>query len=99
MLLKYWDEAFIAATYLINRSPTKTLDFSSNHETLFRKNPTMLASGPLGVPTDPISGPATHISFNSAPNNEYSWVIAIFTRGLSALIFLVVVFTYPVMWY
>jgi IS30 family transposase len=29
MPLKYWDEAFLAATYLINRLPTKTLYFSS----------------------------------------------------------------------
>jgi hypothetical protein len=29
MPLKYWDEAFLAATYLINRLPTKILDFSS----------------------------------------------------------------------
>jgi IS30 family transposase len=26
---KYWDEAFLAATYLINRLPTKVLDYSS----------------------------------------------------------------------
>jgi hypothetical protein len=29
MSLKYWDEAFLTATYLINRLPTKTLKFSS----------------------------------------------------------------------
>jgi hypothetical protein len=29
MPLKYWDEAFLAATYLINRLPTKILDFCS----------------------------------------------------------------------
>jgi hypothetical protein len=27
--LKYWDEAFLAATYLINRLPTKVLCFST----------------------------------------------------------------------
>jgi IS30 family transposase len=30
MSLKYWDEAFLAATYLINHLPTKVLDFSSS---------------------------------------------------------------------
>jgi hypothetical protein len=28
MPLKYWDEAFLAATYLINRLPTKVIHFS-----------------------------------------------------------------------
>jgi IS30 family transposase len=35
--LKYWDEAFLAATYLINLLPTKILDFSSPLERLFSK--------------------------------------------------------------
>jgi hypothetical protein len=34
MPLKYWYEAFIAAVYLINRLPTKLLDFSTPLETL-----------------------------------------------------------------
>jgi hypothetical protein len=38
MPLKYWDEAFIAVTYLINHLPTKTLDVSSPLERLFDKN-------------------------------------------------------------
>jgi hypothetical protein len=39
MPLKYWDEAFLAATYLINRLPTKVLDFSSPLEILFKETP------------------------------------------------------------
>jgi hypothetical protein len=39
MSLKYWDEAFLAATYLINRLPTKILDFSSPLERLFHEKP------------------------------------------------------------
>jgi IS30 family transposase len=38
MPLKYWDEAFLAATYLINRLPTKVLGFCSPLERLFQKN-------------------------------------------------------------
>jgi histone deacetylase 1/2 len=37
--LKYWDEAFLAATYLINRTPAKSLQFSSPHEVLFQEKP------------------------------------------------------------
>jgi hypothetical protein len=39
MPLKYWDEALLAATYLINRPPTKVLDFSSPLEILFQEKP------------------------------------------------------------
>jgi hypothetical protein len=40
MPLKYWDETFLAATYLINRLPTKVLDFSTPLlERLFHEKP------------------------------------------------------------
>jgi hypothetical protein len=39
MPLKFWDEAFLAATYLINRLPTKILDFSTPFERLFHEKP------------------------------------------------------------
>jgi histone deacetylase 1/2 len=39
MPLKYWDEAFLAATYLINRTPAKNLQFSSPLEVLFQEKP------------------------------------------------------------
>jgi hypothetical protein len=37
MPLKYWDEAFLAATYLINCLPTKILQFSTPLEHLFKE--------------------------------------------------------------
>jgi histone deacetylase 1/2 len=39
MPLKFWDEAFLAATYLINRTPTKVLDYSTPFEKLFHEKP------------------------------------------------------------
>jgi hypothetical protein len=39
MPLKFWDEAFLAATYLINCLPTKILDFSTPLERLFHEKP------------------------------------------------------------
>jgi hypothetical protein len=39
MPLKYWDEAFLAATYLINYIPTKVIEFSSPLELLFKEKP------------------------------------------------------------
>jgi hypothetical protein len=38
MPLKYWDEAFLAATYLINRTPTK-LSFDTPINTLLGAHP------------------------------------------------------------
>jgi hypothetical protein len=39
MPLKFWDEAFATATYLINRTPTKLLDYSTPLEHLFKQSP------------------------------------------------------------
>jgi histone deacetylase 1/2 len=39
MPLKYWDEAFLAATYLINRTPTKNLQYASPLEVLYKEKP------------------------------------------------------------
>jgi len=37
--LKFWDEAFLTDTYLINRTPTRVLDFSSPFTQLFKEKP------------------------------------------------------------
>jgi hypothetical protein len=39
MPLKYWDEAFLVATYLINHLPIKVLNFSSPLKRLFKEKP------------------------------------------------------------
>uniref|UniRef100_A0A8R7Q7D9 Integrase catalytic domain-containing protein n=1 Tax=Triticum urartu TaxID=4572 RepID=A0A8R7Q7D9_TRIUA len=39
MPLKFWDEAFIAATYLINRMPSKVINFETPLERLFHEKP------------------------------------------------------------
>jgi hypothetical protein len=39
MPLKYWDEAFIAATYIINQLPTKVIGLSTPLEKLFKEKP------------------------------------------------------------
>ena len=39
MPLKFWDEAFLAATYLINRMPSKVIDNSTPLELLFGQKP------------------------------------------------------------
>jgi histone deacetylase 1/2 len=39
MPLKFWDEAFIAATYLINLTPSKIIQYSTPLATLFNEQP------------------------------------------------------------
>jgi histone deacetylase 1/2 len=39
MPLKFWDEAFLAATYLINRTPSKVLNYATPLERLFNQTP------------------------------------------------------------
>ena len=39
MSLKFWDEAFLTATYLINRLPSKVIDFQTPHECLYHHKP------------------------------------------------------------
>ena len=39
MPLKYWDEAFRAATFLINRTPSKVIEFATPFECLFHTRP------------------------------------------------------------
>jgi transposase InsO family protein len=39
MPLKFWDEAFLTASYLINRIPTRVIDNTSPLERLFQKSP------------------------------------------------------------
>jgi IS30 family transposase len=39
MSLKYWDEAFLVATYLINHTPTKLLNYDTPIHTLLGATP------------------------------------------------------------
>jgi len=36
MPLKYWDQAFLATTYLINRTPSRVIDLQTPLERLFK---------------------------------------------------------------
>jgi IS30 family transposase len=39
MPLEYWDEAFLTVTYLINRTPTKLLNYDTPIHTLLGATP------------------------------------------------------------
>jgi hypothetical protein len=48
MPLKYWDEAFLVATYLINRLPTKILGLSTPLEKVFKEKPNYIGMCTFG---------------------------------------------------
>jgi ligand-binding SRPBCC domain-containing protein len=50
MPLKFWDEAFLTATFLINLLPTKVLNLVSPVEKLLNITQTMMPLAPLAVP-------------------------------------------------
>jgi len=37
--LKYWEDAFVAATYLINRTPSRVINYETPLERLFQQKP------------------------------------------------------------
>lgn len=46
--LKYWDQAFLIVVHLINRTPTKLLDFDTPYHKLFGSKPDYLALRTFG---------------------------------------------------
>lgn len=69
MPLKFWDEAFLAATYLINRIPSKVINHSTPLERLLHQNRITLPYAPLDVCVGLTFDHITHTSFNSVPNS------------------------------
>jgi hypothetical protein len=72
MPLKYWDEAFLAATYLINRLLTKVLNFSSPLECLFKEKPNFQDFALLVVPAGQICVQFNTHKLQFTPNNVSS---------------------------
>jgi hypothetical protein len=97
MPLKYWDEAFLAGTYLINRIPTKDLDFSSPLEILFKEKPNYGGLRTFGCARWPNLKPLILTRSNSVSSNASFLGIATYTRVSSVLILLKGGFTYLVM--
>jgi hypothetical protein len=87
---KYWDEAFLAVTYLINHLPTKVLQFSTPLELLFKEKTSIMGSVCLDVRVNLIYDPSTPINFNFGLSNLCSLDIEICIKDLNALILLVV---------
>jgi hypothetical protein len=77
MPLKFWDDAFITATFLINLLPTKVLNFPLPPKSFFKLNPTMSLYVFLVVRVGPISVLTTNTNSPFVLNVVCSLVIAL----------------------
>jgi hypothetical protein len=98
MPLKFWDEAFFTATYLINRIPSKVIDDDTQWNVYSMKNQISHFSALLDVLSGQTSVLTTKGNLNFDQNNVLLLVIATCTKAISALIFLPGEFIFPAMW-
>jgi hypothetical protein len=94
--LKYWDEAFLAATYIINWLPSKVIGLSTPLRSFSKKNQITQACALLGVHVGQTFTHSMIASSSFAPSNMCSLGIVIFIRGSSALMLPVAGSTSPV---
>jgi hypothetical protein len=87
MPLKYWDEAFIATSYLINCTPSKIQNFDTPLNRLYHEKPDYHSLRIFGCLCWPNLRPYNSKNWNFAQKNVPYWAIVIFTRVSNALIF------------
>jgi hypothetical protein len=96
MPLKFWDEAFLAATFLINRTPSKVISYASPLVYSVSNLSTRLYEF-SAVHVGLISDPIININFSFGQRNVSSLAIIIFTKVSNVLMFPLVVSTSPAM--
>jgi histone deacetylase 1/2 len=87
MPVKFWDEAFCTATYLINRLPTRV------------QNPTTPCSNPFVVQVGPFFIHIIPASYLLDPKNAFSSAIATITKATSVLMLIPDVFIFHMAWF
>jgi hypothetical protein len=85
MPLKFWDEAFLAATYLINRVPSKTIQYQAPLQRLYQVNPTTHLFVFLGAHVGLIFAPTTKENSSFAPKNVFSLDTTTFIKRFKCL--------------
>lgn len=94
MPLKIWDEAFLTATYLINRTPSRVIEFSTPLTHLFHQPPNYNFLHIFGCACWPNLRPYNNCKLHSDPRNVLFLAIVPFIRDTSAWIFLRAVFIF-----
>jgi hypothetical protein len=84
MPLKYWDEAFLDATYLINRTPTNGLSYDTPLHKLLGATPDYSSFYVFGCACCPICTRIIPINYNSIPPAVSSLITVICKRASSA---------------
>jgi hypothetical protein len=92
--LKFWDEAFLAITYLINCTPSKVIDYQTPLDRLYKINPNYYSLRIFGCARWPNLRPYNPQKLASDPKNVLSSAIATYTNGSNALIYPHGTFTY-----
>jgi hypothetical protein len=82
---KYWDQAFLAAIYLINRMPIKVIGFDTPMNKLFAKKLDYSSMRIFGCFVGLILGPTMLTSSNIDPNSVCSWGIETCTRASNVM--------------
>lgn len=78
--LKFWDEAFLAIVYLINRMPSKTIQNSTPLDCLFKQKPDYSSRRTFSCACCLTYVHTIHTSFNFAPSNVSSLILATCTK-------------------
>ena len=85
MPLQYWDEAFITATYLINRLPSKVIGNSTPLERLYHQKPDYHYLKIFGCACYPNLRPYNHHKLEFVPLSVFFLVIATSIKGINVL--------------
>jgi hypothetical protein len=88
MPLKFWDDSFTTALYLINRTPARSLVMRHPWNVFFGSNQTIYPFASLDAPAGPIFTRIIATNFSLDPNSVSFLGIVISTRDLSVLTYL-----------
>ena len=83
---KFWVDAFLTSIFIINRLPTKVLNFSSPFECLFHLPPDLAIFVPLGVNAFRVFDLTCLINSLTVAHHAFSLVIVLIRRGFIAMI-------------
>jgi hypothetical protein len=84
MPLKFWDETFLTATFIINQLPTPVFNYASPIATLFGDDPAYSFLCTFGCAYGHIFAHIKLTNFLSNPHNVCFLAIALITRAISA---------------
>lgn len=95
MPLKFWDEAFTSAAYLINRTPSRVINNSTPLKLLFHRDPDYSFLESLGVPVGLIYGHIIHTSLSFVQNAVLFLDTVTYIKDINVLILPLAAYIFP----